>query len=628
VLPDVAAVKKTFDYLVPEHLEDRVRVGTQVRVVLHGRRVGAWVVEEDVVPNPAVTLRALESVRGWGPPPAVVALSDWAAWRWAGPASAFLKSGSPARVVSTLPRPTSPGASQRPASASSEEWASVLSGGAVVVRMAPASDPFSLVLSTADLLPASTGSEGPAGVLVLVPEHGDATRLAARISRSGRRVALMPGDWPAARAGGCVVVGTRAAAFAPLPRLAGALVLDAHEEAYYEQRAPTWCAWEVVAERANRDGAPCALVSPCPTLDLLHSRRLVKPSRPAEREGWPPIEIVDRREDDPRTGLFSERLVSLLRWAAAEPGRRVLCVLNRTGRVRLLACGSCREIARCETCSGALELIEEDGSQRLRCRRCGDERPVVCARCGGTRMRSLRVGVSRAREELEALAGVAVAEVWGPKDAGRASDVSEWGVDQEGAEGSSKRAGPVVVVGTEAVLHRAGPSDAIAFLDFDSELLAPRMRAAEEALALLARAARLVGGAGPYSGRAVYTSGGSPDPPMRSRGKVLVQTRMPNHEVLRAALLADPGRLAESEGSIRMSLGLPPFSAMALVSGASAAAYGEELRNAAPPEVEVTGPLDGKWSVRAPGHSQLCDLLASVRRSAGRLRVEVDPVRV
>jgi len=81
--------------------------------------------------------------------------------------------------------------------------------------------------------------------------------------------------------------------------------------------------------------------------------------------------------------------------------------------------------------------------------------------------------VSRVREELEALTGRPVGEV-----------TAETGPLPSAA----------VLVGTEAVLHRVGPVDGVAFLDFDQELLAPRFRAAEEALALLARASRLVGG--------------------------------------------------------------------------------------------------------------------------------------
>src|SRR5206468_1407426 len=58
-----------------------------------------------------------------------------------------------------------------------------------------------------------------------------------------------------------------------------------------------------------------------------------------------------------------------------------------------------------------------------------------------------------------------------------------------------------ILVGTEAVLHRVAGAAAVAFLDFDQELLAPRYRAAEAALGLLARAARLVGGRSTGGGR-------------------------------------------------------------------------------------------------------------------------------
>ena len=45
VLPDVPAIDRVFDYLVPPEMEADIAVGTMVRVSLHGRRVGGWVVE-------------------------------------------------------------------------------------------------------------------------------------------------------------------------------------------------------------------------------------------------------------------------------------------------------------------------------------------------------------------------------------------------------------------------------------------------------------------------------------------------------------------------------------------------------------------------------------------------------
>src|SRR5690606_21355941 len=114
-------------------------------------------------------------------------------------------------------------------------------------------------------------------------------------------------------------------------------------------------------------------------------------------------------------------------------------------------------------------------------------------------------------------------------------------------------------VGTEAVLHRVGRADVVAFLDLDAELFAPRFRAAEHALVLIARAGRLVG-------------------PRDRGGRVVLQTFEPEHPVIRAAVLGDPGRLVDVESPRRRELGFPPFGALAEVSGGGAATFVAGLR--------------------------------------------------
>ncbi|MDQ3570506.1 MAG: hypothetical protein M3396_07780, partial [Actinomycetota bacterium] len=362
------------------------------------------------------------------------------------------------------------------------------------------------------------------------------------------------------------------AAWAPVPALAAVVAIDVHDQAHQEERAPSWNGWHVAAERARRDGVPCVALSPCPSLETLEWGRLLTPSRARERAGWPVIDVVDRRHDDPRAGLYSGRLVRLVR-----SGRRVACILNRKGRARLLACAACGELARCERCGAAAEQVPEG----LRCRACGLVRPPVCAACGSQRPKILRPGVSRVVEELEALVGAGVGEI----------------TSQTTAIPDTR-----VVVGTEAALHRLEEVDAVAFLDFDQELLVPRFGAGENALALLARAARAAGG---------------------RRGTILVQTRVPDHEVLDAAVHADPGRLTAVERGRREALRLPPFTALAEVSGPDAATMVASL----PQPVERLGPDGDRWLVRAPDHTALCDALASVARPRGRVRVVVDPPR-
>ena len=85
VLPDVAAVGRRFDYAVPDDWTEPVRVGSRVRISLNGRRVGGWVLEDDVAPEPGRDTKPLAKLSGLGPPAPVVALAEWAAWRWAGP---------------------------------------------------------------------------------------------------------------------------------------------------------------------------------------------------------------------------------------------------------------------------------------------------------------------------------------------------------------------------------------------------------------------------------------------------------------------------------------------------------------------------------------------------------------
>ena len=360
------------------------------------------------------------------------------------------------------------------------------------------------------------------------------------------------------------------------------LVLDEHDEVHQEERTPTWNARDVAIERAARAGVPCTLLSPCPSLEARAWGPVIRVSTAEERAGWPVLDVVDRRGDDiGRSGLYSERLVARLR--QRDRGRAV-CVLNRKGRSRLLACLTCGELARCDRCGSAVTLPE---AGRLACPHCGQERPQVCLNCGGTAMKNLRLGVSRVREELEALLGEPVGEVSGTGSPGEL---------------------PRVVVGTEAALHQvSGPIGVIAFLDVDQELLAPRYRAAEQAMALLARAARRLGG-------------------RATGGRLMVQTRVPGHAVIQAVLHADPGRLADDERARRRALRYPPFSALASVSGPAAGAFIANLGH--PLGVEILGPADGRWLLRSAEHTTLCDALGATTRPPGRLRLEVDPLRV
>jgi primosomal protein N' (replication factor Y) len=568
ILPDVTGLDKHFDYLVPDHLAQEVVVGSIVRVPLHGRRVRGWVLAVDPDDGRdgrgAAGLKPIGTVTGLGPDASVVELAEWAAVRWAGRRRHFLVAATPPVAVrAAAPRRRT---TVRP-EPTSPATRSLLGDGCGVLRLPPSSDPLPAIRSAVAL--------GP--TLVVVPGVDQARVLAARLRRAGLSVALHPDDWAAAAGGVDVVVGARSAAWAPCPGLAAAVVLDEHDEALQQEASPTWHARDVVVERCRRAGVPWVLISPAPTVAAVVLAPLVRPPVARERAGWPIVEVVDRRDDERwRRSLLTSALIHHLR----DHERRVVCVTNTTGRARLLACRACRALARCERCSAAVGL-GDDG--RLVCPRCSAHRPAVCLECGAGGFANLRPGVTRLREELEAAAGRPCVAV----TAATADPLEPAGL----------------YVGTEAALHRVPSADVVAFLDLDRELLAPFHRAAELAFSLVVRGARVVG-------------------PRAGGGRLVLQTALPGHEVVRAALLADPGKVTAEETHRRRELALPPFGALAVVSGTGAARFVESLVG-----VEVGGDTD-RFLVRAPDDMTLgAALRAGVRPPGARLRIAVDPPR-
>ncbi len=580
VLPDVSGLTKEFDYVVPARWADRVTVGSMVRIDLHGRRVAGWVVATDVEPKAGLRLRSITKVSSVGPPDEIIELARWAARRWAGRVTPILKTASPHTMVGARPsvRPPKRGAADR---VLDPEALDALDGpgaaGVTVVRVSPTDRQWRFAESAA--------ARGNA--LIVVPGIGTARRLSGHLGRLGHRVHLHPGSWAGGFTGG-VVVGSRSAVWAPAAPLDAVVVLDEHDEALQEERNPTWHARDVAIERARRAGVPTVLVSPAPSLVAVDcADRVLTVSRAEERRGWPAIDVVDRRAEEPgRTGLFSSRATSVMRSSSA-----VVAVLNRRGRAQMLACASCGELVKTE--DGEHLMVERDG--QLVSPHTGESRPLICAVCTGTTLKRLRLGVTRAAEELERLLGRPVVEI--------SSDTADPGTDRRaaGVEGHP------VLLGTEAVLHRDEATDAVVFLDFDQELHAPRYRAAEQAMWLLVRAARMVGG-------------------RRSGARIVVQTRSPGHRVLRAAVSADPGRMLDEERSLRRALGFPPAGALAELGGPGAAGFAGSL--AAVPGATVLGPRhDGRYLLRADDPTRLADILAATGRPKERVRLAVDPPR-
>ena len=599
IVPDVTGVDKVFDYLVPESLVGNICVGDRVRVPLHNRNVAGWVLQlgdtttqfSDV--DESRLLKVIK-VLGKGPSQEVVDLARWAAHMWVGRLRAFFVTASPATLVATLPGSRYTQVSMRKKfDVDSQTIDAVDGAGVSVLRRGPACSPRSLLLTAA-----SKGS-----VLVVIPTLNRARIMAASLRESGLSVAVMPGDWAVAAGGVDVVIGARSAVWSSAPMLKSIVVIDEHDDALQEERSPSWHARDVAIERANKLGIACILVSPVPSLRALHGvAGLVARLDPAtEASHWPQIQVVDRRLDERwSSSMLSSELIEQLR----DHSRRIVCVLNVKGRARLLACGSCRELVRCDVCETAMTM---SASKQLECPRCANVRPAICIKCGSGKLAVIKAGVSRLREELAAAAGRQVDEV----------------VEISGGEAAHKDQeidqAKMLFVGTEAALHRVRDVDTVVFLDIDQEISAPRYRAAEITLSLVVHAARLV---------ARRSSGSS----NKSDGLVMIQSMLADHSLLRGLASHDLNEFVDGEMSRRKLMQLPPFGALAQVSGTGVDQVADILRSNVLLQVSATTKesvlvKSNDWGELANSISDALVAASTRGKKALRTKTQIDPPR-
>jgi primosomal protein N' (replication factor Y) len=316
--------------------------------------------------------------------------------------------------------------------------------------------------------------------------------------------------------------------------------------------------------------------------------RVVKSDEHETQSEWPSIQLIDRTLDERwSNSLLSSDLIAELR----DHSRRIVVVLNTKGRARLLACASCKSLARCASCDAAVEI---GTAGQFSCPRCSVERPQVCVKCSSAKFLTLKPGVSKLREEIAQAAGRKVSDV---------VEVTGGGDDAVSIDQSK-----MLFVGTEAALHRVHEADTVVFLDIDQELAAPRYRASEIVGSLLVHAARLVG----RSDRG---------------GKVMVQTHSVDSPVLQAMATLRIDQYLQSVSEMRSFMKLPPFGALAQLSGTNIDDAIEELqRNVF---VHVSASSDGSYLVKAADWQVLADALSEVEAAKGvRLKVQVDPARV
>ncbi len=638
VLVDVALahLDRPFDYSVPEAMAQTAQPGVRVKVRFAGQDVDGFVIERAATTEHTGRLQPLRRVVSPEPvlTPEVAALTGAVAARYAGTRSDVLRLAVPPRhatVEKEPPRPDVPFTGQpRPDVAAhyragAELLTGLAGGGAprAVWTVVPGDD-WPDLLAEAAIATAFAGR----GALVCVPDHRDLARLDAALTQrlgAGQHVVLAADSGPARRYRAFlrisrgqvrIVIGTRAAAFAPVRDLGLVALWDDGDDLHDEPRAPYPHAREVLLMRAQEAGCGAVLAA--------HAR-----SVEAEyllRTGWAtevaaPRDVVRRRisvgltgdsdrdlERDPgaRSARLPSEALQLLR-EAVEHGP-VLVQTPRAGYATRLACDRCRTPAECDRCHGPLRL--RGPGRPPECTWCATAVPGwQCGECGGRGLRAPVLGDARTAEEIgRALPGVSVRTSSGERIVASVEDAPAIVVATPGAE-------PVAAGGYTAVLL------------LDTWLLLARsdLRATEEALRRWANAAALVR-------------------PVERGGKVLAVGDA-THPGLQALIRWDPGGLAQREIEDRLSAHLPPASRVATITGEP-----DDLEQALaalqlPAGAEVLGPVPLEWSKDRPADAEAVRYVVRVPRGSGpalsaalgalqaqrstrklpHVRVEVDP---
>ncbi|MFG1840130.1 primosomal protein N' [Micromonospora sp. NPDC049175] len=463
---------------------------------------------------------------------------------------------------------------------------------------------------------------GGRGAVVVVPDARDLERLDAALTGvlgPGRHVSLSAALGPArryraflaARRGQVsVVIGTRAAMFAPVDRLGLVAIWDDGDDLHSEPRSPYPHARDVLLTRVQLAEAGALVGGYARTAEaqlLLETgwAREVVAERATVRARIPAIAPTG---DDPQLardpGAATARLPSLA-WTAARDALRqdlpVLVQVPRRGYLPSVSCAECRTPARCEHCSGPLALPSAGGTPA--CRWCARVAAAyACPHCGGRRLRAAVTGARRTAEELgRAFPGVPV----------RTSGREEVLTDVPGGA-----ALVVTTPGAEPVAE--GGYGAVLLLDSWALLTRADLRAGEEALRRWLAAAALARPA--PAGRVVVVADGALAP-------------------VQALLRWDAAWFAGRELAERRELGFPPAVRMASVTGTAEAVA--DLLGAArlPDDAEVLGPVPAeegreRMLVRVPRAraAALAEALHSAagaraaRKAADPVRLQVDPL--
>ena len=397
------------------------------------------------------------------------------------------------------------------------------------------------------------------GAIVLVPEIALTPQLVGRFrARFGDQIAVLhsalsDGErlamWQRLRSGELrVAVGARSALFAPVSKLALICVDEEHDGSFKQEEGVRYSARDMALLRAHRADAVCVLGSATPSLatESLVTRgsleRLHLPKRAHAEALLPLVELVNLRTIG--AGPTGHRLLSLPLHRALEgtlsQGKQAILFLNRRGFAPSLICGACGQTVECPNCSVALTV--HGRGEWLRCHYCDYQSRMTrtCGNCKATRFNEAGIGTEGIELSLKSTFPDA-------RVARLDRDVAE-GLKSEAILDRMRQGEVDILVGTQMVTkgHDLPDVALVGVLNADAALSFPDFQASERTFQLLVQVA----------GRA-----GRGD----TKGRVIVQTRNPEHPTIQYALNHDVEGFVQHELKERRDASYPPFRRLIMV---------------------------------------------------------------
>ncbi len=614
---------RLFEYAVSATDEDAALPGVRVRVRFAGRDHDGFVVSRTNEAEHPGSLTPIRRVVSAEPvlTPHILGVCRRVADHYAGTLSDMLRLAIPPRhahaeneVPPALSEQPEPHGGRTPAPSSfggGPAWTPYPAGAALLGRLAAGESPRASLLA----LPSQRGgADWPdaiaravaatrasgRGSVIVVPDHRDVQRIsAALVSALGADtfVALTADLGPAARYRAWlsvlrghhdVVVGTRAAAYAPIAEPGLFVLWDDADDTHREPRAPYPHVREVLRARADDASAALLVAAFVRSAEVgawvdQGDVRSVHAATGTVREQMPVITVAGEGHEGARDAAANSARMPSLAWRAISQGLKrgpVLVQVPRRGYVMGLSCARCRHRIDCPHCHGPAQIAGP--SEAPRCQWCGqDVTQRACPECGALERRGGVRGEQRTAYEIgRAFPGVSVVSSKAGQVLPSVPDEPVIVVATPGAEPvADQRYAATVLLDGWALLDQAG---------LDSPIEAWRRWAAAAALT-------------------------------RSRGEAgeVVLAGVPAHGEVRpveALLRWDPHWLVDLELRERSDLALPPYSRTVLITGeppAVAEAF-KQIRHhggLAHSAIEAHGPLVDEAGVsrlvlRSAAHAQ------------------------